>query len=275
MDRTVATGTGYIGQYRPRSRGFTNRWQTCPDDLLLFMHHVPYTLQAALRQDGHPVHLRFALRGRRKRRRVRSRVEDRSRAASTISATQPCSHKLEYQAGHAVVWRDAVTTWFLKMSGIPDAKGRVGHYPGRIEAESMQLEGYERMDVTPWEAASGGRGVQCPASSQSCDASLRFTGQPGKYDLDVEYFDQNNGASKFRVYVGDRLLDEWLADAHLPSNKPDADSSTRRRIAAVTLHPETKFGSRGFPTAESAPRSTTSQFTYTIAANETKLRFEL
>ena len=46
--------------------------------------------------------------------------------------------QLEYQAGQAVVWRDAVTNWFLRASGIPDAKGRVGNYPGRFEAESMQ-----------------------------------------------------------------------------------------------------------------------------------------
>jgi alpha-glucuronidase len=111
----------------------------------------------------------------------------------------------------------------------------------------MQLQGYEQMDVVPWEAASGGQGVQCPASSQSCDASLRFTGQPGKYDLDVEYFDQNNGASKFRVYVGDRLLDEWFADAHLPSNKPDGDSSTRRHIAAVTLDSGDEVRIEGIP----------------------------
>ena len=44
MDRTVATGTGFIGQYRPGGGArFTNRWQTCPDELLLFLHHVPYT----------------------------------------------------------------------------------------------------------------------------------------------------------------------------------------------------------------------------------------
>ena len=44
MDRTVATGTGFIGQYRPRGGArSTNRSQTCPDELLLWMHHVPYT----------------------------------------------------------------------------------------------------------------------------------------------------------------------------------------------------------------------------------------
>ena len=44
--------------------------------------------------------------------------------------------QLEYQAGQAEVWRDAVSNWFLRASGIPDAKGRVGNYPGRMEAES-------------------------------------------------------------------------------------------------------------------------------------------
>ncbi|MGE5325527.1 MAG: alpha-glucuronidase family glycosyl hydrolase, partial [Deltaproteobacteria bacterium] len=43
MDRTAATGTGYIGQYRPAVAKMYESLGTCPDDLLLFMHHVPYT----------------------------------------------------------------------------------------------------------------------------------------------------------------------------------------------------------------------------------------
>ena len=43
MDRTVATGTGFIGQYRPGVAAIYESLETCPDDLLLFMHHVPYT----------------------------------------------------------------------------------------------------------------------------------------------------------------------------------------------------------------------------------------
>src|SRR5262249_12681769 len=43
MDRTVATGTGYIGQYRAPVARVYESVETCPDDLLLFMHHVPYT----------------------------------------------------------------------------------------------------------------------------------------------------------------------------------------------------------------------------------------
>ncbi len=223
MDRTVATGTGYIGQYSPAVQNEFEPLANCRDELLLFFHHVPYTYKLHLGKtviqhiyDSHYEGAASAAQYVPEWQSLKGRIDD-ERYTFVLA-------KLQYQAGHAIVWRDAITNWFLKMSGIPDAQGRVGHYPDRVEAESMQLQGYERMEVVPWEAASGGEGVQCPASSQSCDASFRFTGNAGTYDLDVEYFDQNNGASKFRVYVGDRLLDEWLADAHLPSNKPDADS---------------------------------------------------
>ena len=73
--------------------------------------------------------------------------------------------QLEYQAGQAEVWRDAVSNWFLRASGIPDAKGRVGNYPGRMEAESARLDGYKTIDVTPWEAASGGKAVECAGAT--------------------------------------------------------------------------------------------------------------
>ena len=63
--------------------------------------------------------------------------------------------QLEYQAGQAQVWRDAVNNWFHRASGIADAKGRVGKHPGRFEAEAMTLEGYTPVDVVPWEGGIG------------------------------------------------------------------------------------------------------------------------
>ena len=57
--------------------------------------------------------------------------------------------RLEYQAGHAEVWRDSIVSWFLRTSGIPDRQGRAGHYPNRHEAEEMELDGYVVVDVTP------------------------------------------------------------------------------------------------------------------------------
>jgi alpha-glucuronidase len=42
MDRTVGTGTGFIGQYSPPLASLYESLETCPDNLLLFMHHVAY-----------------------------------------------------------------------------------------------------------------------------------------------------------------------------------------------------------------------------------------
>jgi alpha-glucuronidase len=64
MDRTVATGTGYIGQYPPELARQYESLATCPDELLLFMHHVTYSY---VLHSGKTVvqHVRCALRGRR------------------------------------------------------------------------------------------------------------------------------------------------------------------------------------------------------------------
>jgi alpha-glucuronidase len=35
--------------------------------------------------------------------------------------------RLEYQAGEAEVWRDAICNWIYRLSGIADEKGRLAH----------------------------------------------------------------------------------------------------------------------------------------------------
>jgi len=153
--------------------------------------------------------------------------------------------QLEYQAGQAEVWRDAVSNWFLRASGIPDAKGRVGHYPGRMEAESAGLDGYKTIDVTPWEAASGGKAVECPAAR--CVATFRYDGAPGIYRIRVRYFDQSNGAAHFRALVGGRVLAEWTADDRVPTRTIDSSSSALRAISGIMLRPGDEIRVEGTP----------------------------
>src|SRR5947209_7346769 len=43
MDRTSAAGTAFIAQYPAPVAAMYESIDTTPDDLLLFMHHVPYT----------------------------------------------------------------------------------------------------------------------------------------------------------------------------------------------------------------------------------------
>ena len=153
--------------------------------------------------------------------------------------------QLQYQSGQAEVWRDAVTNWFLRASGIPDAQGRVGHHTGRFEAESMKLEGYTVRDVTPWEAASGGKVVSC--AIVKCSATLRYEGPPGWYAISVRYFDQIDGVSRFRLLVGDQLVDEWSAGDRLPTRRIDASSSARRVVPGIALRPGDEVRIEGMP----------------------------
>jgi alpha-glucuronidase len=153
--------------------------------------------------------------------------------------------QLDYQAGQAEVWRDAVTMWFWKASGIEDAHRRVGRYPGRVEAESMQLRGYESVAITPWEAASGGKAVQC--ASSSCEASFRYSGPAGWRTIRVEYFDQNNGVAHYRLFVAGQMVDEWAGNDHLPTQKLDASSSVQRSISGIALRPGDEIRIEGAP----------------------------
>jgi len=244
MDRTVATGTGFIGQYSPAVARMYESVVTCPDDLLLFMHHVPYShvlhsgkTVIQYLYDSHYEGAEAAGGYVREWKSLQSRVDERR--------YQEVLMQLEYQAGQAEVWRDAVSNWFLRASGIPDAKGRVGHYPGRMEAESAGLDGYKTIDVTPWEAASGGKAVECPAAR--CVATFRYDGAPGIYRIRVRYFDQSNGAAHFRALVGGRVLAEWTADDRVPTRTIDSSSSALRAISGIMLRPGDEIRVEGTP----------------------------
>jgi len=245
MDRTVATGTGYVGQYRAPVAARYESIETTPDELLLFFHHVPYTLplhsgKTVIQHiydshyEGAELAADFAWRWNS----LKGRIDD-ERYADVLA-------RLEYQAGHAIVWRDAICNWFLRASGIPDAKGRVGHHPNRVEAEAMQLQGYVPVEVTPWENSSGGKAIEC-VQPQGCTASFRFTNNSGLYDLDIEYFDLDNGESRYRVFAGTQFVDEWTANGHLPTTKLGGDSSTRRQIRRVALRPGDEIRIEGIP----------------------------
>jgi alpha-glucuronidase len=137
--------------------------------------------------------------------------------------------------------------WFLRASGIPDDKGRVGNYPGRTEAEAMTLDGYKITSVTPWEDASGGKAVECPTTR--CTASFNYDGPPGWHTIRVQYFDQSSGASHFKLFIGTQLVDEWQADAQVPERrtKIDASSSTRRTITGIALRKGDQIRIEGVP----------------------------
>lgn len=248
MDRTVATGTGFVSQYRPPVAKVYESIATTPDELVLFFHHVPYTYVLhsgkSVIQYIYDSHYEGAAE-------VAEFVDQWKSLQGHIDAQRfnDVLARLEYQAGHAIVWRDAICNYFLKKSGIPDAAGRAGHFPSRVEAEAMQLQGYAPVEVTPRENASGGKAIACK-QSQACTASYKFTGTEGKYALAILYFDQKDGASKFRVFVNDKLIDHWIASDTLPATKIGADAATRRTISNLSLRPGDQIRIEGLPDAD-------------------------
>jgi alpha-glucuronidase len=125
MDRTVATGTGFVGQYPPQVQKLYELLNDCPDNLLLFFHHVPYT---HVLHSGETVVQHF----------YDSHYDGADQARDFIAQWQSLEGhidaeryrdilpRFEYQATQAVVWRDAICNWIYQLSGIPDDKARVG-----------------------------------------------------------------------------------------------------------------------------------------------------
>jgi alpha-glucuronidase len=123
VDRTRATGTGFTGQYPAPWRDVYESVDTCPDELLLFFHHVPYThvLHSGktviqhlydTHADGYDEVVRMAEAWESVKGRVPDAFFDR------------VTERLAEQERSAREWRDQLRSAFHRRSGIPDATGR-------------------------------------------------------------------------------------------------------------------------------------------------------
>ncbi|WP_088102731.1 alpha-glucuronidase family glycosyl hydrolase [Halalkalibacter urbisdiaboli] len=123
VDRTVETGTGYTDQYFPENAKMYNSVETCPDELLLFFHHVPYTHKLKSGKtviqhiyDTHFEGVEQALSLKKRWQQLEGKV-DETRYKDVLA-------RLEEQSEHAKEWRDKINTYFYRKSGIDDEKGR-------------------------------------------------------------------------------------------------------------------------------------------------------
>ncbi|MBP1962233.1 alpha-glucuronidase family glycosyl hydrolase [Paenibacillus aceris] len=123
VDRTKATGTGYAAQYKGANYDTYESVESCPDELLLFFHHVPYThvLHSGQTVIQHIYNTHFEG--------VERAEQLVARWASLEGSVGELVHKhvgerLAEQAGHAKEWRDMINTYFFRKSGIADALGR-------------------------------------------------------------------------------------------------------------------------------------------------------
>ena len=123
VDRTVKTGTGFTAQYHKPHCDIYESLELCPDELLLFFHHVPYTHRLrsgkTVIQHIYDTHFEGAEQARglvERWKSLRDRI-DPGRYRQVLA-------RLEEQAAHAVEWRDVINAYFWRKSGIPDERGR-------------------------------------------------------------------------------------------------------------------------------------------------------
>ena len=126
VDRTVKTGSGFTGQYpEPLSSRYEDPY-TCPDELLLFFHHVPYdhVLQSGSTVMQHIYDSHFQGYAEVEAMVARWRViAERFEPAVRADITA----RFETQLSNARAWRDQVNTFFYRLSGVADARGRAIH----------------------------------------------------------------------------------------------------------------------------------------------------
>ncbi len=123
VDRTVKSGTGYTAQYHePQAERYESLAQ-CPDELLLFFHHVPYTyhLKSGKTVIQHVYDTHF------------EGVDEAVGLVAAWTALQEHIDEVRYahvlqrlhdQAENAKEWRDVINTYFARKSGISDEQGR-------------------------------------------------------------------------------------------------------------------------------------------------------
>ncbi|MGC4770420.1 alpha-glucuronidase [Micromonospora sp. DT44] len=123
VDRSRASGTGFAGQYPPYWADVYESPQTCPDELLLFFHHVPYdhVLHSGSTVIQHIYDTHFAG--------VEEVAVMRRRWQTLNGMIDPAvyervAERLDEQVRSATEWRDQINTYFFRKSGVPDARGR-------------------------------------------------------------------------------------------------------------------------------------------------------
>lgn len=122
VDRS-SRGTGYAQQYQEPLASTYEDIRTCPEELLLFFHHVPYTyrLQSGktLIQHIYDTHFEGAQDAA-----ELADLWDSLEGSISGKVFERVKKRLKHQKEHAGEWRDQINTYFFRKSMIPDEKER-------------------------------------------------------------------------------------------------------------------------------------------------------
>lgn len=123
VDRTVKTGTGFIGQYKPEVAEMYESLEKCPDELLLFFHHVPYTHKLHSGKtviqhiyDSHFDGVQKVIDMKNKWTKLQYFMDE--------NRFNQVAERFELQLLDAKEWCDEINSYFFRKSGIKDELGR-------------------------------------------------------------------------------------------------------------------------------------------------------
>ena len=117
------SGTGYCSQYNEPLASLYENPETCPEELLLFFHHMPYTYRL---KSGKTIIQHI----------YDTHFEGAEMAAGFLAALESIREllpqdayermhqRLTHQKEHACDWRDIINTYFHRISDIDDEQGR-------------------------------------------------------------------------------------------------------------------------------------------------------
>lgn len=122
IDRTP-TGSDYCHQYAPKLAEMYASTDTCPEELILFFHHLRYDFQLksgkTVLQHIYDTHFEGA--------------EEAARFYDEIVGLKPyldadvfarLEERFSHQKEHACEWRDVINTYFYRKTGVDDIHGR-------------------------------------------------------------------------------------------------------------------------------------------------------
>ncbi len=116
-------GTGYAAQYNEPNASMYEVPETCPEELLLFFHHMPYTYQLksgkTIIQHIYDTHFEGA-----KDAEKMFALWTELKEFIDEEAYNRVTERMQHQVAHSKEWRDIVNSYFYRKSGIKDEKGR-------------------------------------------------------------------------------------------------------------------------------------------------------
>jgi alpha-glucuronidase len=118
-DRTMATGSGFTGQFFEPVRSMYESLEKCPDELLLFFHHVPYSHRL---KSGKTVIQHIYDSHNEGVEKVREYYDKWQTLEGLVDVERykNVQERLKAQIGYAEEWRDSINSYFLNLSEYPE-----------------------------------------------------------------------------------------------------------------------------------------------------------